>query len=79
MTRQAPASDGITGSQQASGDRSILDQQQGRRARLAVLHDALVTIVKPHDPVASVRIAGHVLCTALSPNPARCLEGCLVG
>jgi hypothetical protein len=39
-----------------------VDQQQGGRARLAVLHDAHVTIVKPHEPVASTRVAGHVLC-----------------
>ena len=38
-----------------------MDQQQGGRARLAVLHDVHVTIVKPHEPVASVRIAGQVL------------------
>ena len=39
-----------------------MDQQHGGRARLAVLHHVHVTIVKPHEPVVSVRIAGHVLC-----------------
>ena len=51
MTRKAPASDGTTGSQQANRGRRTVDQQQGGRARLAVLHDVHVTIVKPNEPV----------------------------
>jgi len=46
----------------AGADRRAVDQQQGGHARFAVLHDVHVTIVKPHEPVLSVRIAGHVLC-----------------
>ena len=38
-----------------------MDQQHGGRARRAVLHDVHVTIVKPHEPAVSARIAGHVL------------------
>jgi len=39
-----------------------VDQQQGGRCWLAVLRDMHVTIVKPHEPVLSSRVAGHVLC-----------------
>jgi len=45
-----------------------VDQQQGGRARLAVLRDVHVTIVKPNEPAASVRITGHVLDIALPPD-----------
>jgi hypothetical protein len=38
-----------------------VNQQQRGRTRLAVRHDVHVTLVKPHEPVVSVRIAGHVL------------------
>jgi hypothetical protein len=43
-------------------DCSITEQKQRGRARLAVLHDVHITIVKPNEPAVSARIAGHVLC-----------------
>jgi hypothetical protein len=44
-----------------------MDQQQGGRVRLAVLHDVHVAIVKPHESALSIWIAGHVLCHCASP------------
>jgi hypothetical protein len=37
-----------------------VEQQHGGRARLAVLHEVHVTIVKPNETAAGIRIAGHV-------------------
>ena len=62
MTRQSPASCGITGSHQAVEAAVPWISSTRGRARPAVLHHMHVTIVKPHEPVVSVRIAGHVLC-----------------
>ena len=61
MTRQAPASCGTTGSHQAVEAAVPWISSKRGRARPAVLHDVHVTIVKPHEPVVSVRIAGHGL------------------
>ena len=62
MIRQAPASCGITGSHQAAEAAVPWIISTDGPARPAVLHDMHVTIVKPHEPAASVQIAGHVLC-----------------
>ena len=62
ITRQAPASCGITGSHQAvEAPRPWISSTAGA-PRLAVLHHVHHAIVKPHQPVAGTRIAGHVLC-----------------